>query len=56
MVSSGLIRVAVVDDHPVFRDGTAALLGREPNIEVVALGGSLAEARSILERKTRPTY
>jgi DNA-binding NarL/FixJ family response regulator len=23
-----VIRVAVVDDHPVFRDGTAAVLGR----------------------------
>jgi DNA-binding NarL/FixJ family response regulator len=54
MVSSGVIRVAVVDDHPVFRDGTAALLGREPNIEVVALGGSLAEARSILEAEDPP--
>lgn len=54
MVGSGLIRVAVVDDHPVFRDGTAALLGREPNIEVVALGGSLADARSILEAEDPP--
>lgn len=54
MVGSELIRVAVVDDHPVFRDGTAALLGREPNIEVVALGGSLAEARSILEADDPP--
>jgi DNA-binding NarL/FixJ family response regulator len=43
-----VIRVAVVDDHPVFRDGTAALLAREPDIEVVGLGGSLADARAIL--------
>ena len=43
-----MIRVAVVDDHPVFRDGTAALLGREGDIEVVAVGGSLEEARTIL--------
>lgn len=43
-----MIRVAVVDDHPVFRDGTAALLGRELDIEVVAMGGTLEEARSIL--------
>ncbi len=48
MVGDRLIRVAVVDDHPVFRDGTAALLGREPGIEVVATGGTLDEARSIL--------
>jgi DNA-binding NarL/FixJ family response regulator len=43
-----MIRVAVVDDHPVFRDGTAALLGREPDMEVVAMGGSLGEAQAIL--------
>ncbi len=43
-----MIRVAVVDDHPVFRDGTAALLGREADIAVIALGGSLGEARTIL--------
>jgi DNA-binding NarL/FixJ family response regulator len=49
-----LIRVAVVDDHPVFRDGTAALLGREPDIEIVATGGSLAEARSILDADDPP--
>jgi DNA-binding NarL/FixJ family response regulator len=54
MVGGGMIRVAVIDDHPVFRDGTAALLGREPNIKVVALGSSLAEARSILEAEDPP--
>lgn len=43
-----MIRVGVVDDHPVFRDGTAALLGREPDMDVVATGGSLAEAQAIL--------
>jgi DNA-binding NarL/FixJ family response regulator len=48
------IRVAVVDDHPVFRDGTAALLGREPDIEVVATGGTLDEARSILAAEDPP--
>lgn len=54
MVSNRLIRVAVVDDHPVFREGTAALLGREPDIEVVALGGSLSEARSMIEAADPP--
>lgn len=54
MARDQLIRVAVVDDHPVFRDGTAALLGREPDIEIVATGGSLAEARSILDADDPP--
>jgi DNA-binding NarL/FixJ family response regulator len=48
VVRHNVIRVAVVDDHPVFRDGTAALLRREPDIDVVATGGSLGEARTIL--------
>ena len=38
-----VIRVAVVDDHPVVRDGTAALLDLEPDLEVVVTAGSLPE-------------
>jgi len=38
-----VIRVAVVDDHPVLRDGTAALLDLEPDLEVVITAGSLPE-------------
>lgn len=42
------VRVAIVDDHPVFREGTAALLANEPDMEVVGLGGSLDDARDFL--------
>ena len=52
--ATSVIRVAVVDDHPVFRDGTAAVLGREPDIDVVAVGGSLDEARSIVAAADAP--
>lgn len=38
------IRVAIVDDHPALREGTATLLAREPDLEVVGVVGSLAEA------------
>lgn len=54
MASDKLIRVAVVDDHPVFRDGTAAVLGRESDMEVVAVGGSLDDARSIVDGDDAP--
>ena len=40
-----MIRVALVDDHPLVREGTAALLAREPDLEVIAVAGSLEEFR-----------
>jgi DNA-binding NarL/FixJ family response regulator len=45
---SDAIRVAIVDDHPVVRDGIAALLGTQAGLEVVGTAGSLAEARSLV--------
>ena len=39
-------RVMLVEDHADYRDFMVALLGREPDLEVVAQAGSLAEARS----------
>jgi len=49
-----LIRVAIVDDHPAFRDGVAAVLGGQSDMEVMALGGSLAEARAIVDADDPP--
>ncbi|MFN8521417.1 MAG: response regulator transcription factor [Chloroflexota bacterium] len=43
-----MTRVAIVDDHPALREGTATLLDREPDIEVVALVGTLAEIRALI--------
>jgi len=40
------IRVAVVDDHPVVGEGTAALLRAQPDLEVVGVGISLGAARA----------
>ncbi len=45
-----MIRVAVVDDHPLMRDGIVSRLKREPGIEVVAEGQSADEALAIAER------
>jgi DNA-binding NarL/FixJ family response regulator len=38
------IRTAVIDDHPMFRDGVAKLLARTPGIEIVAVGSTAADA------------
>jgi DNA-binding NarL/FixJ family response regulator len=42
-------RVLLVDDHATFREPLAFMLNREPEFEVVAQAGSLAEARRALE-------
>ncbi|HET6693382.1 MAG TPA: response regulator transcription factor [Pedococcus sp.] len=41
------VRVAVVDDHPVFRLGMAALLSSLPDIEVVGQAASQEEALAL---------
>jgi two-component system, NarL family, nitrate/nitrite response regulator NarL len=40
----GKIRVAVIDKHPLFRDGVILALNSQPDIEVVAQGGSVFDA------------
>jgi DNA-binding NarL/FixJ family response regulator len=44
---SNLIRIAVIDDHPLFREGVVKLLAGTPGIEVVAHGNTAADAVSI---------
>jgi two-component system response regulator DesR len=39
-------RVMIVEDHADFRELMQVLLGRQPDIELVAQAGSLAEARA----------
>jgi DNA-binding NarL/FixJ family response regulator len=38
----------LVEDHAAFRQSLAAFLSQEPDLEVVAQAGSLAEARQML--------
>jgi two-component system, NarL family, response regulator DevR len=44
------IRILVVDDHEVLREGLAAMLQRQPGYEVVAQAGSVAEALTASDR------
>jgi DNA-binding NarL/FixJ family response regulator len=44
-----MIRVLLVDDRSDFRQTFARLLERQPDLEVVAAAGSLAEGRTMLE-------
>ncbi|SDP34073.1 response regulator [Actinacidiphila guanduensis] len=42
-----MIRVLLADDHPVVRQGLAAMLGAEPDLEVVGEAGSGPQAEAL---------
>jgi len=48
------IRLAIVDDHPVVRDGTAGLFASQPDVEVVGVGSTLEDAREMLAAADPP--
>ena len=52
-MTSGTIRIAIADDHPIFRDGLRRLLESEPNLQVV---GEAADGRQAIDlvTETRP--
>jgi len=47
------IRLVIVDDHPLFREGMVAILGIEPDMEIVGQGDT-AEAAMRLSRDLLP--
>lgn len=47
-----MIRVAIVDDHPVVSDGLGAALGREEDITVAWTASTVHEARRALESRS----
>ncbi len=44
-----MIRVMVVDDHPIVRQGLVAVLGDEPDFEVTASAGSAEAALALID-------
>jgi DNA-binding NarL/FixJ family response regulator len=53
-LAGALIRVAIVDDHPVVGEGTAAVLRAQPDIDVVGVATSLdsAQTAGLVDRRT----
>ena len=49
-----VIAVLIVDDHDIVREGLAAILGREPDLEIVGQAESAEEALAIL-RTSNPS-
>lgn len=49
MADKGVIRVVLVDDHAILRDGLAALMGREEDITVVGQAGDGTGCLALVE-------
>ncbi len=49
MSATRIVRIMLVEDHAAFRQSLASLLSQEPDLEVVAQVGSLAQARQMLD-------
>ena len=43
-----MIRLIIVDDHALFREGLASIIRNEPDIEVSGLAGTVQEAVEII--------
>ena len=50
---TSVVRILAVDDHPLLREGIAALIGNEPDMELVAEASTGREAIEQF-RKVRP--
>jgi two-component system response regulator NreC len=48
-MTDGMIRVVVVDDHTLMRQGLVGLLDDEPDIEVIGQAGDISTGRAAIE-------
>jgi DNA-binding NarL/FixJ family response regulator len=46
-INSGVIRILLVDDHPLFREGLISMIGKEPDMRVV---GEASNGREAIEK------
>jgi DNA-binding NarL/FixJ family response regulator len=53
MQAAKAVRIVIVDDHPVVRDGLAAMISAEDDMEIIAEVGTGAEALKVIP-KQRP--
>lgn len=42
------MKLLIVDDHALFREGLAAIMHSEPDIEIIGMAGSVREAKDIV--------
>ncbi|WP_160003321.1 response regulator transcription factor [Rhizobium sp. 18055] len=49
-MTTSTLRVAIVDDHPIFRNGLSRSLADEPGFEVVGEGASAADAVALFSQ------
>lgn len=48
-----MIKIIIVDDHILFREGLKAIIGAEPEIDIIGMAGSVDEAVELV-RENRP--
>ena len=51
MATSAAIRIAIVDDHSIVREGLRTLLGDEPSINIIGEAANADDALTLIEKK-----
>jgi DNA-binding NarL/FixJ family response regulator len=52
VASTKRVRIGLIDDHPLFRQGLAAVLSREPSFDIVGEASDAQEALDLARRTT----